>query len=146
MIDEGLRTLLLAQSGITTLAPSQTIERNTVPAIFCNSAVQGVKPPFVVITIIGGDPYLTLESTYHEGLRSAEVDIDCFDYSSSAAATLNKTIRQFLDDYTGAAGANDTIAAVLHDTPVSGYDYPSEGFDTKFHYVTTTYRIQYTQT
>lgn len=144
MIDEGLRTLLLAQSGITALASAQTVGRLSIPAIFVDNAAQGVEPPFVVITITGGDPMLTLDAAYHDTLRMAEVDIDCFHVDRTKAATLNTTIRQFLDDYSGAAGASDTIKAVLHDTPMRGYDYPAEGSDTKFYYVTTSYRIQYT--
>ena len=145
MIDHGLRTLLLAQTSITTLVPSQTLNRVSTPSIFCNSPAQGARPPFIVITITGGDPYLTLDGTYHGGLMTAEVDIDCFAYSAEDAATIEKTVRQYLDDYTGAAGASDTISAVLHDRPEPGYDYPAEGFDTKFHYLTTSYLIQYTQ-
>lgn len=144
MIDEGLRTLLLAQAGITALVPSQTVNRVTVPSIFVDNAEQGAEPPYVVITITDGDAMLTLDGTYHDTLREAEVDIDCFSYDRTEAATINTTIRQFLDDYSGAAGASDTIKAVLHDTPVPGYDYPAEGADTKFYYMTTTYTIQYT--
>lgn len=146
MIDEGLRTLLLAQAGITALAPAQTVGLVSIPAVFVDAAVQGVLPPYVLITITGGDPLVTLDSTYHETLRQYEIDIDSFSYDKTAANTLNKTIRQFLDDYTGAAGSNDTIKSVYFDSEVGGFDFPNEGDDKKAFFVTTSYQMMVTQT
>lgn len=143
MIDHGLRTLLLAQAGIAALVPAQTINRNTVYPIFCNGPMQGVVPPFVVITAGGGDPMLTLE-TFSETLKEAEIDVRSYGYSQVDAETLHKTIRQFLDDYVGAAGASDTIAAVVNWTePVTGYEVQAEGLDSKFYFTETMYTIQY---
>lgn len=143
MIDEGLRTLLLAQAGITALVPAQTVGTVSVPGIFVASAVQGFDPPYVVITITGGDPYLTLD-TNSETLKTVELDIDCFSYDKTAASSLDRTILVFLDDYTGAAGASDTIKAVVDfGEGVPGYENPQEGRDTKLHYVSRQYEIQY---
>ena len=143
MIDHGLRTLLLAQAGIAALVPAQTINRNTVYPIFCNGPMQGVVPPFVVIKAGGGDPMLTLEA-FNETLKEAEIEVRSYGNTQVDAETLHKTIRQFLDDYVGAAGASDTIQAVVGWTePVTGYDIQVEGLDSRFWWTETTYTIQY---
>ena len=142
MILHGLRTLLLDQQAVTLLCPAQTINRVLYPGIFCDCAVQGFKPPYVVLTQIGGDPMLTLDS-YSETLKAIECDIDSYSYSIPTARSLDRTIRQFLDDYSGVAGPDYTIKAVLFDEPVYSFDYPAEGADTKFHIVSTGYMIQY---
>jgi hypothetical protein len=143
VIDHGLRTLLLAQAGIAALVPAQTINRNTIYPIFCNGPAQGVVPPFVVITAQGGDPMLTLES-FSETLKEAEVTVRSYGFSQVDSETLHKTIRQFLDDYSGAAGASDTIQAVVGwSEPDTGYEVQAEGLDSKFYFTETTYTIQY---
>lgn len=144
MIDEGLRTLLLAQSSITALAPAQTVGKVSIPAVFVDAAAQGVVPPFVVVTVIDGNPFTTLDATYHDTMQQVEIDIDSFSYDKPAASTLDKTIRQFLDDYTGAAGASETIRSVYHEYPVPGYENPGDGDDKKRYFVTTTYTIMFT--
>lgn len=144
MIDQGLRTLLLAQSSITTIAAAQTVGQVSIPAVFVDAPAQGVKPPYVVITIIGGDRFNTLDSTYHNSMRQVEIDIDSFSYDKTQAATLDETITAFLDDYTGAAGSADTIKSVYADYAVSGYDFPNEGDDKKAYFVTTAFQIMYT--
>lgn len=143
MIDTGLRTLLLAQSSITTLVPTQTINRNTIYPIFCTSVMQGVVPPFVLIKRLGGDPMLTL-GLNGETLKTAVIEISSYSYSAVANETLDRTIRVFLDDQLEvAAGASDTLKAVLFDEPTAGYDSPVEGTDTRFYYCRTTYTVQY---
>lgn len=106
--------------------------------------MQAVAPPFVVLRQLGGDPYLTL-GTYSETLKSAVIEIKSYSYSEVDAETLDKTIRQFLDDQADvAAGASDTLRAVCDWTqPENGYDYPAEGFDSKYHFTKTTYTVQF---
>ena len=123
--------------------PAQTVETVSVSGIFLVGAVQGFNPPYAVITITGGDPYLMLDAN-SETLKTVELDIDCFSYDKPAASLLDRTIMLFLDDYTGAAGANDTIKAVVDfGEGVPGYETPFEGRDTKLHYVSRQYEIQY---
>jgi hypothetical protein len=143
MIMHGLRTLLLAQSSITALAPAQTLHGATVPAVVCDNAPQGMSPPYVVLTDISSDPMNTLDA-YSESLQSVEVDIDCYSYSEPAARTLGQTVWRFIRDYTGAAGSDDTVkAVVVQDSGTYRYDFPAEGRDTRFHIVTLSMLIQY---
>jgi hypothetical protein len=143
MIMHGLRTLLLAQSSITTLAPAQTIKGISIPAIVCDNAPQGMEPPYVVLTDISSDPMGTLDS-HSESLQAVEVDIDCYSYDEPAARTLGQTVWRFIRDYTGAAGADDTVKAVIvDDHGTYRYDFPAEGSDTRFHVVTLSMTVQY---
>lgn len=140
MIVEGLRDLLLDQSSITALCPSQPANRVNTPTIFCDAPSQGVSPPFIVITDISTDPMPCLDG--HYGLRSAEIDIDCYAVSATAARTLSITVRDFLRDYDGTAGDTE-IKAVIQTDEADGYATPQEGRDVKFYYQTTTYQVQY---
>lgn len=118
MITHGIRTLFLAQSAITSLAPAQTIGRVSFPSVFCDNAVEGVKPPFIVLKYKGTDPLVTLDSTYNESLKAVEIDIDVYGYSLPSARTLSNIVRQFFDDYQGiqADGATQGTATVIDST------------------------------
>ena len=150
MIDEGLRTLLLAQPSVVDLVPPQTIEGIVFQGVFVQNAYQGFFPkrhddadmPFVVIDRLGGDPMLTLDD-YSETLKSADIEITSFSLDGTKARDIDLTIRQFLDDYTGACGSEDTIKAVLFDEPATGYDVPETGADIRLYWVTRGYEIQY---
>jgi len=72
-IEIGLRTLLLAQASITALAPAQTVGGVSFDAVFLDNAAEGVKPPYVIITQTGHDPYKRLDGTGGT-LRKTEVD------------------------------------------------------------------------
>ncbi len=86
-IEIGLRTLLLAQASITALAPAQTVGGVSFDAVFLDNAAEGVKPPYVIITQTGHDPYKRLDGTGGT-LRKTEVDIDCYASNRPAAMTL----------------------------------------------------------
>lgn len=118
MLTHGLRTLLLAQSAITSLAPAQVVGRTTYPAVFCDNAPQGVQPPYVVFHANATDPMVTLDATYSESLKSDDIEIDVVGYSVPQARTLSETIRQYFDDYLGffAAGTNSATADLLNST------------------------------
>lgn len=141
MITHGLRTLLLAQSSITALAPSQTVNRVSIPSVFVKSAPMKVEPPFVVITRINNDTMVCLDGTY--GMTASEIDIDSYGYSEEDSQTLSTTIRQFLDDYTGAAGGSDTINAVVWQDENHEDVKPQDGRDTRWYISTNSYLIQH---
>lgn len=113
-IESGLRTLLLAESTITALTPSQTIGSVSFPAVFLDAPAEGVKPPFVVITQTGFEPNKRLDGTGGT-IRFTELDIDCYASNRPAATALATAVSDYLDDYVGAAGASDTVDAVLYE-------------------------------
>lgn len=113
-IKDGLRTLLLAESSITTLAPAQVIQGKSYSAIFVDKVKQGIKPPFIVISRSGFDPMKTLDGT--TGMKSTEIDIECWEYTETEAEALAAAVSAYIKDYSGAAGGSDTIDAVLWDS------------------------------
>lgn len=118
MLTHGIRTLFLAQSAITSLAPAQTVGRISYPAVFCDNAPEGVKAPFIVIKANKTDPLVTLDATYSESLKADDIDIDCYSKSITGARQLSETIRQFFDDYQGvqASGTTQGTATTLDTT------------------------------
>lgn len=142
MIDTGLRTLLAAQSSITSLAPSQTIEGISRPSIFNEEPPQGAALPFIVITQTDHDPLPTLDGTY--GMEMTTFSIDCYTNELPAGQTLRKAVSDFLKDYSGAAGASDTINAVIW----QGNSYRKlvnpDGTDTRQRIASSSYLIQHT--
>lgn len=118
MLTHGIRTLFLAQSAITTLAPAQAVGRVSFPAIFTDNAVQGIKPPWIVIRALTTDPLMTLDPTYNESLKSDDIEIDCIGSTPVSARNLSETIRAFFQDYQGfvAAGNNSATATLMDAT------------------------------
>lgn len=142
MIDTGLRTLLLAQSSITTLAPSQTIEGISTPSIFNEEPPQGANPPFIVIVQTDHDPMVALDGTY--GMQMTTFSIDCYANELPAAGTLRTTVGTFLNDYSGAAGASETINAVILQGNSYRKLYAQDGTDTRQRIASASYLIQHT--
>jgi hypothetical protein len=140
-LKDGLRTLLLAQSSITTLAPAQTIKGISHPSIYVGKVAQGAIPPFIVISRTGHDPMKALDGT--TGLAQTEIDIDCFEGTATKAEALAKAVSDYLKDYTGAAGSSDTIDAVLWED-MNDFENPEpNGKDDWQHAVTLTFSIQH---
>lgn len=143
MIIHGIRSLLLNQPSILLALPNQTVRRISVPAVFCDSAMQGFEPPYAVLTDLGTEPNLYLADAVG-GFRTLELDIDVYSYSDPDGRAAMKAIRTFFDDYSGPAG-DDTIKAVLWQDEAYRYVRANEGRDTRFHVSTTSYLVQYEQ-
>lgn len=140
-IKDGLRTLLLTQSSITTLCPAQTIQGISYSGIFVDKVKQGFKPPYVLISRIGHDPFKSLDGT--SGLAATEIDIDCVEYTEPEAEALADAVKAYLKDYTGAAGASDTIDAVLLDDINDFQACETDGKDLWRFAVTLSFTIQH---
>lgn len=103
-IEDGLRTILLAESTVSTLLGEATA------GVYVAQAPQNAVAPFIEIHRLSMDPLKTLGTT--GGLRFTEIDIDCKAKTKPEATALANAVETFIDDYTGAAGS-DTINAVL---------------------------------
>lgn len=138
----GLRTLLLAQSSITTLAPAQTIGGKSYDGIFVEKVKQGFKPPYILITDTSLDPMNTLDGM--TGMGDSEIDIECVEYTEPEAEALAKAVSDYLRNYTGAAGGSDTIDAVRWENKQSftGKD-DSDSRDVWLFNVTLTFQIHH---
>lgn len=141
MITHGLRTLLLAQSSITTLCPAQTIRGASRDCIFVSKVLQGIKPPYIVISRISHDPMKCLDGT--SGMASSEIDIDCFEYTEQEAQALAEAVKAYLMDYSGAAGGSDTIDAMLLDDMNDFQNVEDDGDDTWRFAVTLSFTVQH---
>lgn len=140
-IKAGLRTLLLANGSITTLCPAQTVKGISRGSIFVGTIPQGAKPPFIVISRIGHDPMKALDGT--TGMVSSEIDIDCFENTEPEAEALATVVKDYLKDYSGAAGGSDTIDAVLLQD-INDFENPEQdGNDTWRYAVTLSFEIQH---
>ena len=137
-IKDGLRSLLLAQSSITSLCPAQVIGKKTVNAIFVDTIYQGIKPPYITVSRTGSNPRGSLDGT--TGIKESEIDVDCFADTETLAEALSVSVSNALKDYTGVAGVNDTIDAVdWNDT--NDFQNPEVGQDLWRHAVTLSFTI-----
>lgn len=138
-IKDGIRTLLLAQSSITTLAPAQTVGKKSIDAIFVDKIYQGFKPPYIMISRTGFDPRATLGTT--TGIQETEIDIDCFAYTETLAEALAKAVSDYFKDYSGAAGGSDTIDSVEWDDINDFQNDEGNGGDCWRHAVTLSFTV-----
>jgi hypothetical protein len=140
-IETSLRTLLLAQSSITTLAPAQTIGGVSYSGIFLDHNAEGFVAPFVTITLTDHDPLKRLDGTGGT-LRFSDFDIDCYCSNRPASIALADSIETFLNDYSGAAGS-DTIDAVLFQDKRDDIVYLGDGRDQRHYVRSLSYQIQH---
>ena len=96
--------------------------------------------PCILITELSSEENVAFDST--GALRFVNVDIDCKAKSRPVARTLAKTVRRFIDDYTGTAGS-ETIRAVLMEASRMDYEQPFDGSDNGIHVVTMNLTVQY---
>jgi hypothetical protein len=111
VIETGLRTLLLDQPSITGIARPGKAKDVTHDAVFNETAPQGLAPPFVVIRQVDNDPMGTLAET--AGLEATTFEIDAHSRSYDDGLQLRKNIDEYLKDYSGNAGPEDKIEAVI---------------------------------
>jgi hypothetical protein len=141
-IEIGLRTLLLQQPAITALVPQQAVGRATFPCVFCEYAAQGVEPPFILVSLIDHDPLKALDGT-SDSLAFTEVDIDAYSHRFDTALQIAKKVSDFLKDYTGVAGTDDYIEAVLWEDKRHDRIQERDGRDVRGHIVSNTFIIQH---
>lgn len=140
-LETGLRTLLLSRGDIVALVPDQVVGGTIrYRGIFNEDPVQGFNPPFILISQISTDPWLTLGTTGKTG--ETEIDIDCYAFTLAAALAIAATVQAFLEDYTGLAGPSDTIKAVLLGSKRHDKIFNDDGRDVRQHIISTSYTIQ----
>ena len=139
-IKDGIRTLLLAQSSITTLAPAQTVGSKSYGAIFVDKVKQGIVPPFIEISRTGSDAMPAMDGT--TGMKSTEIDIDCWEWTEPKAEALATVVSEFLKDYSGSAGSDVIDSVLWEDT--NDFKEPEQGGSDKWRYaVTLSFTIQH---
>ena len=135
-IKDGLRTLFLAQSSITSLCPPQTIDDISEPGIFLNVVKQKFKPPHIVIRREGKNPNLTMD-----GYKRSNIEVECVAGTASDAAAIAKAVSDFFDPYKGAAGASDYVDMVIWDDAVDSEEPENSGLDQWRHKMTLKFQV-----
>lgn len=138
-LKNGLRTLLLAESSITSLVPAQTVDGDSVSAIFVTTADQGAKVPYLVISRTGHDPMKAMDGT--TGMAQTDIDIDCYAGTPAEADALATAVEAYLKDYSGAAGGSDTIDCVLFEDKNDFENTEGDGNDQWRYVVTLSFTI-----
>lgn len=138
-IETGLRTLLLAQSSITALVPAQTIGGVSVPGIFNEVPMQGFRCPYILISQIDSDPILHLGAT--GGMGTTDFDIDCYSNTHAGALAIAAAVVAFFADYSGAAGASDTVNAVHYEGRRYDPIYEAQGRDVREHIISLSFQV-----
>jgi hypothetical protein len=110
-----------------------------VDCVFIDTADQGVKTPYIVISRTGFDPEKTLGTT--TGITRSEIDIDCYAETPADAESLANAVATFFKDYTGAAGGSDTISAVLWEDMNDFENSEGNGNDQWRYAVTLTFTV-----
>lgn len=128
-----LRTLLLAQSTITTFVGTQ--------GVYLQSASQGAGLPYIVISGQGSEEFNTLDAP-SGSFRSLELDLECKGRTAHEAERIGETVRRFVKDYSGSAGTQ-VIDAVIVDDLYDRVEKPVNGSDEKTFVVVLELTLQY---
>lgn len=147
MIETGLRTLLLAQGSIMNLVKPQTVGGTLYQGIFNEHPIEGFLPPFVLISRTDFDPLAHLGPT--SGLQFSDFDFDAYSYSHPEALQLGQAIQDFFfppdgsGDFSGPAGADDTIKAVILENKRYDEVIENQGRDVRQHIISISVQIQH---
>lgn len=146
MIETGLRTLLLKQPGITGIAKPQVVDGITYAGVFNESVPQAIVPTCVVIRKVGFNPLETLDGT--GSLRFTDFELDACSRDYPTALQLEKALQDFLfpdsgADYTGPAGPDDLIQAVIFDGRESDWIAETPAGDMRIYRETLKVQVQH---
>lgn len=128
----GLVSLLSGEATINTICSSR---------VYVGKAPQKAALPHVIITQMSSEENGSIDGGSGQ-LRFLNFDIDCKSKTSVQAEQLSKAVREFLDDYSGAAG-DFTIGAVIMNDESDDYEPPTDGSDIGVHVVTLDVDIQF---
>ena len=126
-----LVTLLNAQSSITDLVSTR---------IYIDKAPEGCALPYIVILQHGSDEFMTSDNTGN--LRGIDFSIICRAQRSITSESVADAVREFVQDYSGAAGS-ETISAVVFEGVSDQFEPPVDGSDIGKHASTLDLQILY---
>ncbi len=131
------------KSGLISLLKGETTISSITSRIYVTRAPQTATMPYIVIELTDTEEFGSLDGT--GALRRVTFAIDCQSDLSTEAEDLGEAVREFIDDYTGAAGTY-TIDAVNLQQEVSDYDPPKDASEKGTHTVTLLVDIFYQAT
>lgn len=133
MIETGLRKLLLTSPAITNIVGQR---------IYTEVADQNAVLPYIVLTKISSDFLNTLDGA--TGMEFKDFDFDCYGKTDVQSRTLANTVKTFIRNYTGPAGLDDTVEAVLLNGESDEHIPPQDGKSVGTFLTTLDFQIQYT--
>lgn len=135
---DDLRTQLLAQSSITTLAPAQTVQGQSYSGIFVDKVKQGFKPPYIVIERNGFDPLNFTDA--QSGAGTEDIDVTCVEQTEPEAEALATAVTNYLKAYIGTIGSTTGCAVTWRDSSTEKYE-EDDGRDVWRYEVTLNFSI-----
>ncbi len=129
----------MGQASITSIAQAQVIGQKQFKAIYNEYPAQGHEPPYIVIEEMGHNPMKCLDGT--TGMAMTELDIDCYAKGVPEALALRTAVDNFLKDYVGTAGPDDTIRCVLFNDHSKDTIPLKDGSDQRLHIRTSSFQI-----
>lgn len=128
----GLVSLLTGESTISAIVSSR---------VYIGNAPEKAKFPYIIITQMAADDFLRLDGGTGN-MRAIDYDIDCKSKTSVETETLANAVRNYLKDYSGAAGSY-TIGAVLLNDETDDIEPAANASDTHTYVTTLDLTIQY---
>jgi len=108
---------------------------------YINKAPQGAKLPYLVLSQLDSEEYITLDATTSD-LRSITIDIDCKGRTFVECETLTNAVKALLTDYSGAAGSY-VIGASFFNSESHDYEPEASGGDAGTFVITLDFDFQY---
>lgn len=130
MILPSIRTLFKSTTNISAL----------VQEVHCNVVPQNAGLSYVLLTEVENDFNLRLDGT--GGLIMTDVDVDCKAATYEKAQTLADAVKEYFQDFTGAAGT-DTVKAVLLNGERSDYEPPQDASEAGKHVISLDFNVQW---
>lgn len=109
--------------------------------IYVSNAPQKAALPYIVLTQDSSEDFKSLDGSTGQ-LRALDFSIDCFSLTSIGAQSLADAVRDYLKDYSGAAGS-ETIGAVLLTDETDGIQAATDGSDRHTYFVTLSFTIMF---
>ena len=108
---------------------------------FVNKAPQTAKLPYVIVTQLDSEEYITLDATT-SNLRNITVDIDCKGRTFVEWESLTNAVKALLKDYSGAAGSY-VIGASFFNSEAHDYEPATDGGDAGIFVITLDFDFQF---
>lgn len=108
---------------------------------YVNKAPQTAKLPYVIVTQLDSEEYITLDATT-SNLRNITVDIDCKGRTFVECESLTNAVKALLNDYSGAAGSY-VIGASFFNSEAHDYEPAADGGDAGIFVITLDFNFQF---
>jgi len=138
-IVEALKKHFKTKTEITSLIGSGSAAR-----VYYSAPKQGVKPPFIVLTVFDGESAEHLQGI--SGVASNRVEIDCCGSTPQQAYTLAEQVRLSIQTYRGTMQGLYVNGIISPGSYEREYEPPEKGSDVRRYWITRDYFCSYNET